>query len=257
MARIPGTTWVGEQSPEIPMSHYDIFCMHTLVGYAPAHAAHVSVKADGTALQSRDTAYRSAANLDGNHRVIASENEDHGERFGGTPRLPDWVPLTDEQVETNARIFAWLHHTHGIPLQLCPDSRPGSRGLAYHRQGVDGNFGPGTDYPHPGRVPGGERWSSSAGKVCPTDVRIDQLPLILERARAIAYPVQEDDMPYTEQQLTKIVRDAVSTELQPLEQQLKTMRGNIHRRDVVITRLAKAAGVDHAEILAELAKDDA
>ena len=124
------------------MARYDIVCVHTIVGYAPAHAAHFSTHADGAIDQSRDTAYRSAANLEGNHRVIAIENEDHGPAFGGTPSLPRWVPLTDAQVEACAQILAWAHNVHGIPLQLCPDSRPGSRGLAYHRQGIDGNFGP-------------------------------------------------------------------------------------------------------------------
>lgn len=191
MPKMPGAKWQGEHSPETPMSRYDIVCVHTIVGYAPAHAAHFSVRADGTILQSRDTRYRSAANLDGNHRVIAIENEDHGPRFGGTPRLPKWVPLTPEQVEANARILAWVHDQHGVPLKLCPDSRPKSRGLAYHRQGIDGNFGPGTDYPAPGRVSGGEVWTSSRGKVCPSDARIAQLPEILARARELAN--EEDD----------------------------------------------------------------
>lgn len=192
MARMPGTRWQGEHSPETPMSRYDIVCVHTIVGYAPAHAAHFSTHAEGTIDQSRDTAYRSAANLEGNHRIIAIENEDHGPAFGGTPRLPEWVPLTEAQVEACAQILAWAHRVHGVPLQLCPDSRPGSRGLAYHRQGIDGNYGKGTDYPNAGRVAGGETWSTSPGKVCPADVRIDQLPTILARAIAIANPQQED-----------------------------------------------------------------
>ncbi len=183
---------------------------HTIVGYAPAHAAHFSTHADGTIDQSRDTAYRSAANLDGNPRVIAIENEDHGPAFGGTPTLPNWVPLTDGQVEACAQILAWAHQTHGIPLQLCPDSRPGSRGLAYHRQGIDGNYGPGTAYPNRGRVSGGEVWSLSPGKVCPSDVRINQLPAILARAIAITTP--EDDMPkYTD--WDKGDREALSTDV--------------------------------------------
>src|SRR5207253_4258987 len=126
-------------------------------------------KVDGTILQSRDTAFRSGANLDGNHRVIAIENEDHG------PAFPAWtgsdVPaLTDAQVEAIARILSWAHDEHGIPLQLCPDSRATSRGLAYHRQGIDGNF----TGPFTGRVVGGEVWTTSPGKVCPGDRRIVQ-----------------------------------------------------------------------------------
>ena len=161
MARMPGAKWLGEHSPRRLMSRYDIVCVHTIVGYAPAHAAHFSVKKDGTILQSRDTKYQSAANLDGNPRVIAIENEDAAKD----------VPLSTEQVVSNARILAWVHKTHGTPLQMAPNSRPASRGLAYHRQGVDGNFG---GYAYPGRVSGGEKWSTSFGKVCPRDKRIAQ-----------------------------------------------------------------------------------
>lgn len=233
MARMPGTVWLGEQSPETPMTRYDIVCIHTIVGYAPAHAAHFSVKADGTILQSRDTRFRSAANLDGNHRIIAIENEDHGLAFGGTPKLPEWVPLTDAQVEANAAIAAWCHDEHGIPLQLCPDSKPGSRGLAYHRQGIDGNFGPGTAYPNPGRVPGGEVWTSSPGKVCPTDVRINQRPLILSRAIEITTP--EDPMADYADQLDRIEKAVNQT-----NRGLAKFRENVHRRDVDLARTVKS-----------------
>lgn len=210
MARMPGARWRGEHG-STPMDRYDIVCVHTIVGYAPADAAHFSTYADGRIDQSRDTRYRSAANLDGNHRVIAIENEDHGPAFGGAPKLPAWVPLTDAQVDACARILAWAHQVHDVPLQLCPDSRPGSRGLAYHRQGIDGAFGPGTAYPNPGRVAGGEVWTSSPGKVCPTDVRIDQLPEILRRAIALVAD-EEDDMPYSPDELKAIVREVVREE---------------------------------------------
>lgn len=202
MAKMPGALWQGEHSPERPMERYDVVCVHTIVGYAPAHAAHFSVKADGTILQSRDTRYQSGANLDGNHRVIAIENEDHGPRFGGTPTLPKWVPLTLEQVEANGRILAWCHQTHDIPLELCPNSRAMSRGLSYHRQGIDGDF---SSYRYPGRVSGGEVWTKSRGKVCPTDVRIAQLPEILAHARALVNKEEEGIMALTDEDADKLV----------------------------------------------------
>jgi hypothetical protein len=171
MARYPKANWLGEHSPKTPMSRYDIFCIHTIVGFAPAHAAHFSVHANGEVDQSRDTKYRSAANLEGNPRVLASENEDHGARF------PKWSgsdvpPLTAEQVTA------------------------GSRGLAYHRQGIDGNFGT-KQHPFPGRVPGGEVWTSSPGKVCPGDKRIAQLPEILRQAKAIHARKHPEEKPVT------------------------------------------------------------
>lgn len=193
MARFAAAEWLGEHSPEVPMDRYDIVCVHTIVGYAPAHAAHFSTHHDGRIQQSRDTRYRSGANLNGNHRVIAIENEDHGSAFGGW-NVNDGhsVPeMTDAQITANAKILAFAHRRHGVPLQLCPDSKPGSRGLAYHRQGIDGNFG---SYRYPGRVSGGEVWTEHFGKVCPGDNRIAQLPEILRRAKAM-----EDDMPTLEE----------------------------------------------------------
>lgn len=165
------------------MARYDVVCIHTIVGYAPAHAAHFSTRADGYIWQSRDTKYRSAANLNGNHRVIAIENEDHGPAFGAWSGSN--VPgFTEAQIESIARVCAWAYQTHGIPLVLCPDSKPDSRGIAYHRQGCDGNF---SGYQYGGRVPGGELWSSAYGKVCPGDRRITQvINRIIPRARQLA-----------------------------------------------------------------------
>jgi N-acetylmuramoyl-L-alanine amidase len=191
---MPGTVWLGEHG-SAPMARYDIVCVHTIVGYAPAHAAHFSTDTDGHIYQSRDTAYRSAANADGNPRIIAVENAD---------MPPPWdtrdghaVPgFTPAQIEAIAQVYAWCHTTHGVPLQLCPDSRPGSRGLAYHRQGIDGNF---AGYAYPGRLAGGEVWTKARGKVCPGDRRIAALQQILDRAIAItggipAPPEEPDDM---------------------------------------------------------------
>lgn len=226
MARMPGADWLGEHSPRRPMARYDIVCVHTIVGFAPAHAAHFSTWKSGRIGQSRDTAFQSAANLHGNHRVLSIENEDAAQD----------VPLSPEQVEACARILAWAHRVHGVPLQLCPDSRPGSRGLAYHRQGIDGNFG---TFRFPGRVSGGEVWSSSFGKVCPRDVRIAQLPDILARAKQL---IEGDDM-FTE---------ADSKRLERIEKKLDGSR----QREVQIRKRLVTANRQLERIEAE-AKDDA
>lgn len=189
MAVMPGAHYLNAAQGSL-MSRFDIVCIHTIVGYAPANAAHFSTPASGYLWQSRDTRYRSAANLNGNPRVIAIENEDHGPAYGAwsgsnVPRF------TAAQIETIAKVLAWAYRTHGIPLVLCPDSRPGSRGIAYHRQGCDGNFAP---FAYGGRVSGGELWSSSTGKVCPGDRRITQLiTQIIPRARVLAGLQAEGD----------------------------------------------------------------
>lgn len=160
----------------------DIVCIHTIVGYAPALAAHFSTNAGGKIWQHRDTTKQSAANLNGNDHIIAIENEDHGTAFG--PWSGSNVPaFTSAQIEAIAKICAWAYKTHGIPLVACPNSKPGSRGIAFHRQGIDGNFG---SFEYAGRVAGGEIWSSAFGKICPGDKRIAQIPQIIKRARQIA-----------------------------------------------------------------------
>lgn len=93
---------------------------------------------------------------------------------------------TEAQVESIARILAWLHKTHGLVLAPIGSSRVGERGVGWHRLGIDGNF-PELPSPLAGRLQrgGGERWSSSRGKVCPGDRRITQVPGIIARARQI------------------------------------------------------------------------
>lgn len=189
MAIMPGADWVGPHHDNGLMSRYDIVCIHTIVGNPPAHAAHFSTRADGWLFQSRDTTHQSAANLNGNHRIIAIENDDFGPEYGSWSgsNVP---PFTAEQCESIALVCAWAHQVHGIPLELCPNSLSTSRGIAYHRQGIDGNFG---GFAYGGRVSGGEVWTKHFGKVCPGDNRITQLiNTIIPRARQMAG--LEDDM---------------------------------------------------------------
>lgn len=200
MARMPDVPFLGITSSG-QMRRWDIVCVHTIVGFqSGGNAAHFTTGAGGHIIQARDTIFQSAANYLGNYRVIAIENEDQGPAFGGwNTRDGHAVPgFTDAQAEAIAKICAWAHREHGIPLVLCPDSRTSSRGIAYHRQGVDGDFGP---FAFGGRVFGGELWSTSTGKVCPGDRRIRQLiDVIIPRARVIAglqspsFPGVEDDM---------------------------------------------------------------
>lgn len=187
MAVMPGAHYLNAATGTL-MARYDIVCVHTIVGHPPANAAHFSTRADGYIWQSRDTRYRSAANYTGNPRVIAIENEDMGLVYGAwNTNDGHQVPgFTAQQVEAIAQICAWVNRVHGIPLVLCPDSKPGSRGIGYHREGIDSPTGF-ASYQYGGRVPGGEVWTTSPGKVCPGDRRITQLiTQIIPRARQIA-----------------------------------------------------------------------
>lgn len=197
MARMPGADWQGEHgSVLMTEASLNKICIHTIVGFAPAHAAHLSVKANGWLFQSRDTKYRSAANLYGNDDVIAIECEDHGPSFDSwDTRDGHAVPgFTNQQIETIALAIVWGYEEHGIPIVPCPSSADSAEGIAFHRQGIDGNY-ISEGYAYGGRVAGGEVWSTSSGKVCPGDRRIKQLlEVIIPRARQLAGLDQEEDI---------------------------------------------------------------
>lgn len=246
---MPSARWQGAHHDNGTMSRFDILCFHTIVGFAPAPAAHFSVHGDGGTDQSRDTAYRSAANLNGNYRIVAVETEDHGAPFPAWSgsNVPAWTPA---QVESLALIAVWCYRTHGIPLVACPNSKPGSRGIAFHRQGCDGN------YPN-GRVAGGELWSSSPGKVCPGDRRIAQVPQIIERARQLAgleQDVQADERGWLADLHMTVVSGARRTN--QLNRDLDTVRGdavkatNAVRADV--SALADGTRTDLAALTAKV-----
>lgn len=148
--------------------------------------SHFYVLHDGTVEQYINTAFRSSANLSGNRDSVTVESQDVGGPFPvwdtrGSD-VPAWTP---KQVEALARLAAWVHVAHGVPLVLMPSSKPGTRGVGWHRQGID-----------PFRVTGGEVWSKAKGKVCPGDRRVDQVPKIIARAMKIAAE-QTRDVPRT------------------------------------------------------------
>jgi len=192
MARMPGARWrplANNWASQPRMSRYDLVIIHTAVGsfegtfswfsnsggYVGAES-HFMTSGAGDIDQYQDTARQAEANGAANPRAVSVENADMG------PGFPAWntrdgnaVPaFTAAQIEANARICAWAHLTHGVPLVAADTSRPNARGIGFHRLGVD-----------PYRVPDGERWSSSYGKTCPAPRRIAQIPQIIARARQI------------------------------------------------------------------------
>jgi hypothetical protein len=193
MARFPGAVYrpLGRQT-EPRLSTHDIVCLHTMVGYLTSTdalfheggytgtEAHFGVGGkwgpdvhaglDGVVYQWQDTDRQADANADGNHRIISIETADNAAADGAD--IAAWTPA---QVESIAQVTAWCCRRYTIPATLVPDSRPGRRGVAYHRQGID-----------PWRVSGGERWSVARGKECPGDRRIEQLQdVVIPRVRGI------------------------------------------------------------------------
>ncbi len=178
--RFPGAEFnlLGKQT-ESRMTSHDIICLHTMVGGLAGTEAffqqdgfggtesHFGVGARGETIQWQSLEFSADANLDGNHRVISIETADSGNPFDswtGT-NVPGWTPA---QIEAIVDLTSWLCRRFDIPPRLIEDTKPGRRGIGYHRQGISGAF-------KDGIVAGGERWSESEGKVCPGDRRIRQL----------------------------------------------------------------------------------
>lgn len=130
--------------------------------------SHFYIRRDGTVEQYVDTRFQAAADLDGNDATISVETE------GGVFNAQN-EPWDNPQLVSLAKLFAWAVAEHGIPTRLAENSLPGapSRGLSWHRLGVD-----------PWRVSGGMRYSKSAGKICPGNAKISQIPGILSAATA-------------------------------------------------------------------------
>lgn len=199
----PGARWrpLAAQQPA-KMSAHDLIILHTMVGtlwgtdsyfmdagYSGVES-HFGVGFDGEVFQWTDLESRADAHLDANDVGISIETADMGEGFpnwGGSD-VPAWTPA---QIEANAQIVAWCCKRYNIPCVLVPDSKPGRRGVAYHRQGVDSS----PPYQPTYRVPGGERWSKVLGKVCPGNRRVAQVPQVIKRAAEIlAGGEGEDEM---------------------------------------------------------------
>lgn len=143
--------------------------------------SHFYVRRDGTVEQYVDTAWRAFADLDGNDATISVETQ------GGVTHA-DSEPWTPAQLEALAHLYAWAVRTHGIERKIATSSHLGerSRGLSWHRLGIDGNF-PALPDPRAGRLQrgGGMHYSRARGKLCPGAGKIHQIPGIFTRATQI------------------------------------------------------------------------
>lgn len=89
-------------------------------------SAHFGVDDDGAIIQwvdTNDAAYHACqANYTG---WVGVEHRTPAEGEGDV-----WAPLTPSQVASSGKILAWLHDTHGAPVQVTDD--PSLGGVAYH-----------------------------------------------------------------------------------------------------------------------------
>ncbi|PVU82033.1 hypothetical protein DDP54_02300 [Cellulomonas sp. WB94] len=140
-------------------------------------SSHFWVSQAGVVEQYVDTAIRAEADLEGNDATVSIETE--GGEDPSTVQIQEW---TAPQLQAITALVAWIMSTHEIELRLASDSKagPSSRGLSWHRLGIDGNF---PELPDllAGRKQrgGGMHYSTETGKVCPGDAKIRQIPGIL------------------------------------------------------------------------------
>lgn len=171
---------------------FDIICVHTEVGRnevsisigaQPGHSyAHQYLAGSGYLAQCQDLRYRAAANLNGNWHVISIETEDVGGVFPVPWANPPW---TQQQLDKLIPNIAWMCLRFNIPPVLIPNTRPGNRGLAYHRQGCQGNF-----VPYDGIVAGGELWSKAFGKTCPANRVAQFISIVIPGVQDLVWGVQ-------------------------------------------------------------------
>jgi hypothetical protein len=220
--RVPSSLalWKPFDDKGTTLLRHDIVCAHTMVGSLDGSFAwangdgraywHFGMAGSGETWQCHDLRYRSAANLDGNPYVIPIETADMGSPFaawsGQCGDVPAW---TGAQVTRLIALIAWLCVRYAIPPVIIPDTKPGRRGLAYHRQGVPNS---------PEWETGNLRWSSSVGKCCPDWRRIEQFKTkIVPGVRALVLgedvPLNDDDKTIIrnilKQEIPGLVQDAV------------------------------------------------
>lgn len=247
MSRYPGAIWKPIEAQYLSglrMAAYNRINLHVAVSEAPSlhgffnakgcASSHFYVRKDGTVEQYVDTAYRAEADLDGNDATISIETQ------GGLAK-PQQEPWTDAQVTALASLFAWAVAEHGIEPRLAKDSKPGpsSRGLSWHRLGVD-----------PWRVDGGMRYSLARGKVCPGDAKIAQIPTILALALGET-DTKEDDVAITQGDLENI-REAAANGTAQLFAEMST--GATKRGRNARNALQSVVGVDEAALGQALAE---
>ncbi|MFI8412795.1 N-acetylmuramoyl-L-alanine amidase [Paeniglutamicibacter gangotriensis] len=139
--------------------------------------SHFYVAKDGTVEQYIDTAYRSGADMNGNDSTISVETQ-------GGVRDPEGEPWTAAQVIALVALWKWARDRHKIKNQVAINTQTNdnSAGLSWHRLGVEGNFAGRKGILSKSYKPGGIKFSSARGKICPGDAKILQIPGIWEAA---------------------------------------------------------------------------
>ena len=241
-----GRTKTALVNPQRVTLHTAVTNANSLAGaFKDGPYCHFYVRADGTVEQHQDTAYRAAADLQGNDNTVSIETWDayresapnkpipyDGNGVSGWRSTSDVPAWTDKQITALIALLQWLWKTHpSIPRKLATDSKIGtsSHGVAWHKLGVPSTSGATVSQT------GGMLWSTSAGKVCPGARRIAQVPLIFARAAGTATPTTTTPTggaTMTPQQIQQLLAD-LSRCLEILKNADPLLYGGELRRDIV------------------------
>jgi hypothetical protein len=190
MARCPFATWVPVtlRASQKKIKPAGLVC-HTAVSNSallkPSGEVrwHFYLDRDGHLYQFFDTTVSAACQRDGNYWTSGGEGRGFlsCESWDGAyssvwpnPNKTDTIPpWTGKQMATWARLGAWLHDTHSIPLIKATGVR--GQGIGYHSQftAPDGTL----------------RWNKS--HACPAKARIAQMPTVI---RMMNDALEGDDM---------------------------------------------------------------
>lgn len=155
--------------------------------------SHFYVRKDGTIEQYVGIDKYSGSDLEGNDATISVETQ-------GGVRDAQGEEWTGATLRALASIFVFVRQQYPeIPERMATSSKIGesSKGLSWHRLGIDGNF-PELPSIKAGRIQrgGGMHYSHSRGKICPGDAKIEQIHKILalvqgEAPSPVVVPVED------------------------------------------------------------------
>lgn len=168
--------------------------LYSMFSNSNSAASHFYVAKDGTVEQYIDTKYRSASDMSGNDSTISVETQGG---LGNSSKL-NAEKWTDAQFNAIVKLWKWARDTHNIKNQVAKNTQTNdnSAGLSWHRLGVQGNFAGRKGILSTSYKLGGIKYSSAAGKECPGDAKILQIPAIWEAANGkVAEPSKPKPAP--------------------------------------------------------------
>lgn len=154
--------------------------LHEIFSLSGNACSHFYVTKAGVIEQYIDTAYRSVSDLNGNDSTISAETQGG---MGNSAAI-NAEEFTSAQFLALVRLWAWVRDTHGIKNQVAKNTQTNdnSAGLSWHRLGVKGNFAGRKGIAATSYASGGILYSGAAGKECPGDAKILQIPKIFAAA---------------------------------------------------------------------------